>query len=57
MTSSVVKHSLTINARGAADLLQLWEKIFAVVRRIFCSGARKFSQWLKNFMGVNGERF
>ena len=40
--------------RGAADFLQWWEKIFAVVRRIFCSGARKFLQWRGRFYGGGG---
>jgi hypothetical protein len=41
MSSSVVKHSLTINARGAADFLQ-WRGKFIVVRENFFSGTRKF---------------
>ena len=40
--------------RGAADFLQWCEKIFAVVRQIFCSGGRNFLQWCGKMREVSG---
>jgi hypothetical protein len=40
--------------RGAADLGQWRGNFFAVVRRIFPSGARKFLQWCGRFFAVAG---
>jgi hypothetical protein len=39
---------------GAADLGQWRGNFFAVVRRIFCSGGRKFLQWCGRFFAVAG---